>query len=122
MRNAFAATALTALFGLAAASPAAAQEEFLGLWGHYPDGTCDRSAPTDAVPIRITKEEIGFYESACKITGGDPAGWGNSYDLTLECSGEGETWETHVLIVLDFEDRLFLHWTDGGTFIGKRCG
>ncbi|SLN26941.1 hypothetical protein [Pseudooctadecabacter jejudonensis] len=38
-----------------------------------------------------------FWESRCPITGSQQAGSGAAL-VTLECSGEGDTWETYYMI------------------------
>lgn len=111
-------------FTLAAAllaAPAMAQTgSIIGLWAH-PGGPCDRNAPTELVPVLVENRAISFYESGCTIDGAELTGVGSSLKLDLTCSGEGDTWATGALAMVDIEDRLLLYWPDGGMFVGHRC-
>lgn len=108
------------LLGGLLASPALAGP-ITGIWAYEPGGTCDRTAPTDLVPILIEEGAVRFYESSCDIVEAEPVGVGNALSLRLACSGEGQTWASTALILVDAEDRLFLYWEEGGMFIGRRC-
>lgn len=111
------------LLALAPALPAAAQQGGLaGLWAYDDaDATCDRTAPTERVPVLVEPEAIHFYESRCEIAAAETVDVGNALRLRLACTGEGETWEATALAFVDVDDRLYLHWADGGTFVGRRC-
>lgn len=112
------------LLTLAPALPAAAQQEggFAGLWAYdEADATCDRAAPTERVPVLVEPQALHFYESRCDIEAAEPVDVGNALRLRLACTGEGETWQATALAYVDVDDRLYLHWADGGTFVGRRC-
>lgn len=57
-------------------------------------------------------QSMEFWESRCPITDVKQAG-GGAILATLECSGEGETWETYYMIeTTSDEDRFVVYPTD----------
>jgi hypothetical protein len=87
--SALALTTLTAL-------PATAESTAYGN-----EGGCNRMAGkpegTDAVAIFRPGERIEFWESSCPILGSTMVGAGATV-VTVECSGEGETWEAYYML------------------------
>jgi hypothetical protein len=97
---------------------------FEGLWGRV--GTqCASSG--DLVPTEITNSEIRYYESSCSFVQVDPVGeYGTTWNATVECSGEGTTWqETFVIAIHDLDQGQMLSMidmTDGYARLSERCG
>lgn len=52
-------------------------------------------------------QAMEFWESRCPITGVMQVGSGATL-LTLECSGEGETWETYYMIETTSDDDRYV--------------
>ena len=96
---------------------------FEGRWGLVGTGCASRG---DLVPIEITSTEIRFYESRCPIAEVDPVGQsGGTWTVTVECSGEGETWTVpYVFALLDAgQDRqlVMIDMSDGFASLRGAC-
>lgn len=65
------------------------------------EGGCARAsgnpANTDNVALFYPGESLEFWESACPITDSTMVGAGATV-ITVECSGEGETWEAYYML------------------------
>lgn len=116
MRHILACLAIAAIPSIASAQA----PDINGLWAHNGSG-CDRSAPTDLVPILIEDGRISFYESACTISSLEPIGFGTASMMTLTCSGEGESWTRTAMVTRTTENELFVYYEDGSGFAGTLC-
>ena len=92
--------------------------DFEGLWAQNP-ASCN-ATNTDLVPMRISGSTIQFYESRCEMTA--PVNirgmYGQLFDFV--CAGEGETWSTRGLLVLNGDDTL-TEISNDSTTIFQRC-
>ncbi|MEJ6396399.1 hypothetical protein [Yoonia sp. 208BN28-4] len=57
-------------------------------------GMSDRS---DGAITWFVGDRIDFHESSCAISGSTPVGSGATV-VTVQCTGEGETWENYYMI------------------------
>lgn len=78
---------------------------FIGVWD-YIKGTCD---PASDMRLEIDRHEFGFYESRGKVTAVRNEGEATVVDLDM--SGEGETWQQTLRLVLK-DDGTRLHITE----------
>ena len=101
-----------------ATSGLAQKSVYDGLWAQNPS-TCD-ATNTDLVPMQISGSTIQFYESRCELT--DPVNIrgmnGQLFDFV--CAGEGETWSTRGLLLLNADNSLTYSSNDY-TVIFQRC-
>ena len=88
---------LAVLFILPTTISAMAEYPFEGAWAY----DCGIQGG-DIVPIRISPNEISYYESQCTLDRVEPLGErGQIWSLSASCSGEGETWPRDFILALE---------------------
>lgn len=108
---------LATLTGLASSALAQAPV-FDGNWAANPE-SCNASN-SDLVPLWISGDVIQHYESRCALINTllIPGLPGKIFDM--ECTGEGESWTTRGLLLLN-EDDSIVYSHDGWSVIMHRC-
>lgn len=102
---------------LALTLPASAQSRFDGAWTSRDASSCN---PASDSVIRIQGEQLRYWESGCQL--GNPVAV-RDLDATLydaDCSGEGETWRTRLMLALTPEGQL-LHLNQYGAMMLTAC-
>ena len=99
------------LFLVAMAAPLHAQPRYDLIPENCGQETSDSS-------LRLTKNSFEFYESSCLVTEHNIVSQSTS-DLTLDCSGEGESWTLKLRVEVT---KLGLRVTDdAGTYDYMSC-
>lgn len=106
--------ALTAVF---LALPAGAQSRFDGAWTFRDAASCN---PASDSVVRIAGDELRYWESGCRLSNPTAV---RGLDATLydaDCAGEGETWQTRLMLALTPEGQL-LHLNQSGAALLTAC-
>ncbi|MEM7443931.1 MAG: hypothetical protein AAF414_11440 [Pseudomonadota bacterium] len=124
MRNILLSTVAISMMAMAGNVASGQPYPFDGVWGLL--GT-ECASSGDLVPTEIDGSEIRYYESTCAITEAEPIGEaGQSWQVSIECSGEGQTWtdtEVFALYALGNDELLAsIDLTSGYSRISERCG
>ena len=107
------------------ATPALAQEPaWVGIWSADPDWCqyAELIGGHDPAPIRITQTEVAGLENTCKVAGVRGNEQMQYWELTLSCMGEGESYSTTALLMLDDENTLWRWYGGGDPAKYTRCG
>lgn len=92
-----------ALGMILAAGQAGAQSRYDGAWTFLDIASCN---PASDSVVRIAGDRIGYWESGCTLS--NPVAV-TGLDATLydaDCAGEGETWQTRMMLMLTPEGQL----------------
>ena len=105
---------------IAAETPIVIPSEFHGAWD-YVDGTC---ALESDLRMEISGSEIVFYESIGKAISIDEGAFQTRVDLAME--GEGEQWETTLVLQFAEDGETLMPFFQDGSVIGdvfprQRC-
>lgn len=116
--------ALLVLTGLAA--PAWAQiagpsaRDFDGDWALGDPAACVLGVDLPNMAMRIHDGMMLGYESACRMLNPSPVRDSGAVVFDMACRGEGETWTSTAVFMLDVEGQLVSLW-DGYAAIRPRC-
>ncbi len=96
---------LVALTAAIASTSASAQGPVYSRWGWDAEACIIQPGEGDGVPLVIEGNELTYYESACTITNWTPIGTAEAaWQVTMQCAGEGETWEKESILAIDRGD------------------
>jgi hypothetical protein len=62
---------------------------------------------SDDALVWVQGDRVEFHESTCPIIGSEQVGAGAAL-MTLECSGEGDTWETAWMVETTSDDTRYV--------------